>query len=31
MEFNTEKWFRKDLEVLINDTRSFIAKKVNAS
>jgi selenocysteine lyase/cysteine desulfurase len=28
-EFNTEKWFRRDAEKLLNDTRAFVAGRVN--
>lgn len=30
-EFNTDKWFRRESEILINEMRSFIAGQINCS
>ena len=29
MDFNTEKWFRKDAEQILNKTRQFVASLIN--
>lgn len=28
-QFNTEKWFRVDVEVMINETRTYVASRIN--